>query len=164
MNAAHLHLLINHVPVFLTLVSIALLAWGAYNKNSEYYKLAFIGFLIAGIAIVVVFESGENAEDLVENIPGVTHDSIEEHEEAAEVTRWLTLILAAGGIAGLYMNSKKVKGFNTFVWLMLLFSLLTAGYLAYTANLGGRIRHSEINDTATGAVTTEDRSLVEDLT
>lgn len=146
MDAAHLHLLTNHIPILLTFLSTAMLIWAVISKNSEHYKIAFIGFIIAGLAILVVFQSGEEAEDIVEEIAGVTHDSIEAHEEAADIAWWLTVILGAGGIAGLFMYKKKGKGFKPFVWILLIYALLTAGYLAYTGNLGGHIRHTEIAD------------------
>lgn len=146
MDAAHLHLLTNHIPILLTFLSTAMLIWAVISKNSEHYKIAFIGFIIAGLAVLVVFQSGEDAEDIVEEIAGVTHDSIEAHEEAADIAWWLTVVLGAGGIAGLFMNRKKGKGFKPFVWTLLVYALITAGYLAYTGNLGGYIRHTEIAD------------------
>lgn len=153
MDAAHLHLLTNHIPILVTFLSVAVLVWGVISKKSEYYKLAFIGFIIAGLAMFVVYESGENAEDIVEKIPEVTHDSIEAHEEAADISWWLTLVLAGGGIAGLFMQQKKSRRFRSFVWILLTYALLTAGYLAYTGNLGGYIRHTEI--AGTGGQTSE---------
>ncbi len=146
MDAAHLHLLTNHIPVLLTFLSVSMLVWAIISKNSEHYKIAFIGFIIAGLAILVVFQSGEEAEDIVEEIAGVTHDSIEAHEEAADIAWWLTVVLGGGGIVGLFMNKKKGNGFKPFIWVMLAYALLTAGYLAYTGNLGGHIRHTELTD------------------
>lgn len=163
MNAAHLHLLTNHIPILLTILSTTILVWALFSKNREHYKIAFIGFIIAGIAMIIVFESGENAEDIVENIPEVTHDSIEAHEGAADISRWLTLILAAGGIAGLVMNKKRVDGFQSFVWVMLVFALLTAGYLVYTGNLGGHIRHTEITDTQTSLTIPESEAVLSSI-
>ncbi|WP_445664653.1 hypothetical protein [Fodinibius sp. AD559] len=146
MDAAHLHLLTNHIPILLTFLSVAMLVWALISKNSEHYKIAFIGFIIAALAMFVVFESGEDAEETVEEIEEVTHDSIEDHEEAADISWWLTMLMGIGGIVGLYMNKKKAKGFKAFVWILLAFALLNAGYLAYTGNLGGHIRHTEISD------------------
>lgn len=146
MDAAHLHLLTNHIPILLTFISVAMLIWAVISKNSEHYKIAFIGFIIAALAMFVVFESGEEAEETVEEIPEVTHDSIEEHEDAADISWWLTMLVGIGGIAGLYMNKKKTKGFQAFVWVLLALAIVNAGYLAYTGNLGGYIRHTEIAD------------------
>ena len=56
------------------------------------------------------------------------------------------MILGGGGIAGLFMNRKRGKGFKPFVWALLVYALLTAGYLAYTGNLGGHIRHTELTE------------------
>lgn len=144
MDAAHLHLLTNHIPILVTFLSIAMLIWALISQNSEHYKIAFIGFIIAGLAVLVVFQSGEEAEDIVEEIAEVTHDSIEAHEEAADIAWWLTVVLGIGGVAGLFMQRNKGKSFKPFVWALLIYALITAGYLAYTGNLGGYIRHTEI--------------------
>lgn len=144
MDAAHLHLLTNHIPILLTFLSTAMLIWAVISKNSEHYKIAFIGFIIAGLAVLVVFQSGEDAEDIVEEIAGISHDTIEAHEHAADIAWWLTVVLGAGGVVGFLMQKKQVKGFKPFVWTLLVYALVTFGYLAYTGNLGGHIRHIEI--------------------
>ena len=83
MNPAHLHLMLNHIPVLgmafgLALVSLALL------RKSEELKRISLGFLIV-IALLAIpaYLTGEPAEELVENLPGVSKSSIEQHEEAA---------------------------------------------------------------------------------
>lgn len=147
MNAAHLHLLINHVPVLATFFSIAVLVWGIAAKSEAIKKVALVGFLVAGLFVIVAYQSGESAEDIVENIPAVTHDTIEAHEEAANIARWLTILLGIGGAAGLFMVSRRVKGLKNFLWALLLLGVITAGFLAYTAYQGGFIRHPEIENT-----------------
>lgn len=146
MNAAHYHLLINHVPILATFFSIGILLWGITAKNQAIKKVALVGFIVAGLFVVAAFQTGESAEDIVENIPGVSHDIIEGHEEAADIAQWLTIILGVGGLAGIYLVSKSMKGVNKYIWILLVYALIVAASLSYTAYQGGQIRHSELRD------------------
>ena len=147
MNAAHYHLIINHVPILATFFSIAILLWGITAKSRSIKKVALVGFVVAGIFSIVAFQTGESAEDIVEDLPSVSHDLIEGHEEAAGTARWLTILLGVGGLAGLYMTSKSIKGTNKYLWILLAYSLVAAASLGYTAYEGGQIRHTELRET-----------------
>jgi uncharacterized membrane protein len=147
MDIVHLHLLISHVPVLATFFSLAILVWAMISKHPEHYKIAFAGFIVAGIFAVLAFLTGEGAEDIAETIAGITEANIERHEDAASLALWMTVVLGVFGIAGLIWNKIRVKGFRPFVWTVFFYGLVTAGVLAYTANLGGQIRHTEITET-----------------
>ncbi len=147
MDLAHLHLILTHVPVLATFFSLALLFWALFSHHPEHYKIAFVGFIIAGVFSVFAFTTGEGAEEIAENIAGISDAAIERHEEAASFALWMTIALGVTGIIGLVWNKISAKGFRSFVWIVFFYGLLTAGILAYTANLGGQIRHTEISQT-----------------
>lgn len=153
MNAAHYHLLINHVPILATFFSIAILIWGIAAKSEAIKKVALVGFVVAGVFAIVAFQTGESAEDIVEDLPGVTHDIIEGHEESAGTAQWLTILLGVGGLAGLYMTTKSTKGINKYLWILLAYSLVAAASLGYTAYEGGQIRHTELRENPAEATT-----------
>lgn len=153
MNAAHYHLLINHVPILATFFSIAILIWGIAAKSEAIKKVALVGFVVAGVFAIVAFQTGESAEDIVEDLPGVTHDMIEGHEESAGTAQWLTILLGVGGLAGLYMTAKSTKGINKYLWILLAYSLVAAASLGYTAYEGGQIRHTELRENPAEATT-----------
>lgn len=147
MDTVHLHLVLTHVPVLATLFSLALLAWAMISQYPEHYKIAFVGFIIAGVFAVFAYLTGEGAEDLAEKFAGVSEIAIEHHEEVAAVALWMTVMLGVVGIGGLFWNNVGSKGYRRFIWVVFLYGLITAGVLAYTANLGGQIRHTEISRT-----------------
>ncbi|MGK7369480.1 MAG: hypothetical protein ACNS64_04645 [Candidatus Halalkalibacterium sp. M3_1C_030] len=153
MNAAHYHLLINHVPILATFFSIAILIWGIAAKSEAIKKVALVGFVVAGVFAIVAFQTGESAEDIVEDLPGVTHDIIEGHEESAGTAQWLTILLGVGGLAGLYMTAKSTKGINKYLWILLAYSVVAAASLGYTAYEGGQIRHTELRENPAEATT-----------
>lgn len=154
MNAAHYHLLLNHIPVLATLFSIAILFWGMIIQNEAVKKIAMVGFVIAGLFVIAVVQSGESAEDIVEEIAAVSHDTIEEHEEAADLSKWLTILLGAGGLGGLIMMKLRTKGLRAVLISLVVLGVVTAASLIYTGYLGGHIRHTEI----TGSTAVQDLS------
>lgn len=147
MNAAHIHLIMTHVPVIGTFAGLGLLTFGFFRKSQELKKAALGMLVIAALFAVPVYLSGEPAEEIVEGIPGVSHASIEQHEDAAAVA--FTTVLAVGTIAlgGLIWRRKQgIPG-----WLLSLTlagSIVSAGLMAWTANLGGKVRHTEISPNA----------------
>jgi len=147
MDAVHLHLLMTHVPVLATFFSLAILIWAMISKHPEHYKIAFAGFIVAGVFAVAAFMTGEGAEEITETIAGVSESAIERHEDVASVALWMTVALGVFGITGLIWNKFGLKGFRPFVWTVFFYGLVNAGVLAYTANLGGQIRHTEISQT-----------------
>lgn len=147
MNAAHWHLVLNHIPVLATLFSIPILIWGMVANQPAIKKVALAGFIISALAVVAVVQSGEAAEDIAESIPGVTENTIHDHEEAAEITQWLTIILGAVSLVGLFTIGKRKKYSKQLISILLVYSLVVGGMLVYTANLGGKIMHPELSDT-----------------
>ena len=84
MDSVHIHLILNHVPILLTILSIPIVIWGYYRSNKSILRLGLLGFVIAGLTIIPVFLTGETAHERVEDIQGVSERYMEEHEEAAE--------------------------------------------------------------------------------
>ena len=107
MNFAHLHLLLNHIPVLLPLFVLPVLLYGILKKNSSLVRLSLLGFVISGLMVWPVYATGEEAEEVVENMAGVEHDYIEEHEEAAEWTKLSLSILGVLSLGALVWSRKK---------------------------------------------------------
>jgi anti-sigma factor RsiW len=141
MNLTHLHLMLNHAPILGTLFGLGLLGFGLWRKSMDNQKAALGILVLAALLAVPVFLTGEPAEDAVENLPGVSRPTIEAHEEAATwafVGTGLVGVSALGGADRLSPRQTAVLGT----------SLLVGGLMAWTANLGGQVRHSEIRANA----------------
>jgi amino acid transporter len=96
------------------------------------------------ILTIPVFLTGQEAEEVVEHITGVSEDMIEEHEELAEKAIWLMGLLGVLAIVNLFSISKKMPISKTITLITLVVSLITCGLFAKVGNDGGQIRHSEI--------------------
>ena len=148
MNGAHLHLLMNHIPVLGTFFGLALLAFAAWKRSDELRKAAFGTLVIAALAGVATYLTGEPAEDGVKGLPGISTALIEHHEEAAGIALGGAIALGVLALGGLiwFRGGQPIK--NGFSTLALAAAILVTGLMAWTANLGGQIRHSEIRSGA----------------
>lgn len=144
MNFTHLHLVLNHFPVVGSFFGFFLLLIGQFKKDPLIKKIALGIFLFNAIIALPVYWTGEPAEDLVEQLPGVSKSMIEEHEEAAETA--LVFLEITGGISlfGLFFFRKSLFYPKWFVGILGIISLLSIVFIARSANLGGKIRHSEV--------------------
>ena len=83
MNWAQVHLWLNHLPVLGTLFGLVLLIAALLWKNEDWKRLSLIVFVIIGLIAIGTYLTGEPAEEVVEDVPGVSEAAIEPHEESA---------------------------------------------------------------------------------
>lgn len=146
MNAALFHITLVHIPVVLTPLGALLLAIAHLRSSLTIARVA-LGILIAASVIAVpAFLLGEGAEEIVEHMPGISEALIEDHEEVAETTLWVTIVT---GLASLMAWVAISRGaFLERALLITTFFLSAAASIAltYTSYLGGAIRHPEAHN------------------
>jgi uncharacterized membrane protein len=150
MNAAQIHLALNHFPVAGTMLAFAVLAWGFFAKKDQIKIVGVALALVSAVTTIIVLQSGEGAEEIVEHKPLVTESLIHEHEEAAEASMVAIQLTAVLGIAWLVMFRLKKDHQEKVFALMLITSIVSSGLIADAAHKGGQIRHDEIRKTASG--------------
>jgi hypothetical protein len=143
MSLAHLHLILNHVPVIGMGFVLLILAIAAWRRDSANAKLGLS--ILIGLATVtaIVFVTGEPAEEAVEGIAGVSETMIHPHEEAAELALIATAVSGTLGALALVAYRRRPLP----MWVMgtaLAVALGVSATLGWTATLGGQIRHTEI--------------------
>lgn len=144
MNPAQIHLALTHLPVFGYLLFTPLFFFALWKKKQDLLTLVSIMLVLLSLSAIVVFNTGEGAEELVEEYSEVSHDTIHEHEESGEISFWLLSIsgLAAALVLALRISLFHSKQFKLLI-LMALFLVATTVSSLYTAHLGGKIRHPE---------------------
>ena len=70
MDAAHLHLMLNHIPVLGTAFGMALIAWALFRKSEELKRVSLGVFVIIALLAVPAYLTGEPAEEIVEHSTG----------------------------------------------------------------------------------------------
>ena len=145
MSWVHLHLLLNHVPVMGTFIGLLLLLVAFVRKSEELKKVTLAFFVLIALVTIPVYFTGEPAEELIENIPGISEAVIERHEDAAIFSLIAVEVVGLVALVGLLLFRRKKSVANLLATATLAFSLVAGGLMGWTANLGGQIRHTEIN-------------------
>ena len=144
MNNAHFHLVVNHLPIVGLLIGTLILIAGLLLKQKD-VKLTALGvFVFTAITSIVAFCTGEGAEEVVQNIVGISETLIHTHEEYAESFFAITLILSGLALIVLIAEIRKLKYTKYFIYLILLLALADGVLAKYVGTSGGEIRHFEI--------------------
>jgi uncharacterized membrane protein len=150
MNGAQLHLVLNHVPVFAVLFGALLLAWALLRHSRELLRVALALMVGAAVAAAPAYLSGEPAEEQIEHAAGVSKQDVERHEDAAKVSLILIGITGVAALTVLVVQRRRPEP----GWIpaaVLALALVAALQVAWTAHLGGGIRHPELSGNTTAA-------------
>lgn len=148
MNSAHLHLIATHLPIAGVVIGTFILLVAMVLKKSE-VKLTALGVLIfSALASCLSYFTGEGAEEIIENIPGISETLIHTHEELAESFFILTLIVGASALVTFIAELNKFR-YTRWLTLITLALAVSDGVLAkFVGTSGGEIRHTEIRSSA----------------
>jgi len=149
-TGAHLHLLVNHAPIFGSVFAFALLVCSYFAARDVLRRAAFVVLVITAGAGLLADKTGEPAEDAIRGYPGVKRQIIHDHEEMGEKAWILAAVLGVIALGALYRYRRKPIP-NGLTIVMVLSTAFVSGAMIYTGLLGGRIRHTEIRPGATDA-------------
>ena len=147
MNIVHLHLLLNHFPVIGAILGALFLAVALLRRSSELAKLS-LGFLaLVGVASVVVFLTGEPAQEALEKLPGFSEQLVDQHEDVALFATVVTGTIGALALATMILYRRRTvpRWLST---LVLVCAVGSSAFMGYTAYLGGQIRHTELRSSS----------------
>jgi hypothetical protein len=146
MNQAHLHLIVNHVPILGSLFAAVLLAVGLLRRNDTLTRAGLVAVLAAGVLCLPAQLTGEGAADVVRDLPRVSRALIQTHETAAELGFWVLEGAAALALFSLLLLKNASPRARLLALGTLLVTGLSFGLLARAGNLGGQILHTEIRE------------------
>src|SRR5262245_12397048 len=139
MNAAYIHLLLNHFPTVAFSIGIALFGIALVGKRNELIRPSLVIFFLTAAFSIAPYVSGSEAQGLIKDTPGVSVAAISAHETAALGAFTLMQITGFFAWIGLWMwpKASRLAGWNAA--LILILSLATFGTMARAANIGGEI-------------------------
>lgn len=144
LSPAHIHLMINHIPVLGPFFLAMLMIVGLVRRSRELLRVALALTLLFPIATYVVTLTGDKAEHYVEDQPWFDEDRVHEHEERGEAALIASGVVGLLALAGLWVSRKGAALKPAMVLLVLLATLASAWLVALTALDGGVIRHEEL--------------------
>jgi hypothetical protein len=140
---AHLHVLLNHIPIVGLPVVLLFLLWGVARHEDAVVRAALIGTVLLAAGTWLVDYTGDGAKDDIRHLAWFNKDVVKSHEDAGDqseiaaiatgVVALATLVLARGG-----------RGFRrSLVWAVVLLLVVSSGLAARAGWRGGKIRHDE---------------------
>ena len=149
MDPAHLHLLVNHVPILGSLFIVILGVYGLVRRQPEVVRAAVIALVAVGAMSFIALETGERAEEMVEHLPGFSERLIHEHAEAADVATYASIVMGLLALGVLIWRRRQPDVGLAPAVALLVGTAIVFGLMARVGNLGGQIHHAEIRPGAT---------------
>ncbi len=144
MNAPHIHLLLNHFPTVGFSIGLGLFIVAIFGKKEVLKQASLVIFFMIAALSITTYVSGNDAQQAIKDQPGVSAPLIEAHESAALVA--FIFMQATGFFSwiGLWLQRRVSRAANWNLGVVLALSIVTFALMARAANIGGEIRHAEI--------------------
>lgn len=155
MNAVQIHLMMNHMPVVAPVMAGLLLLIGFASRSQALLRAGLATLIAAALFAIPVFLTGEPVEEIAEKLPGIAKQQIETHEDSAQASLIFLSVLGAGSLLALVAYRKRALPTGVGATALVL-CVIAAGQVAWTAHLGGQIRHTELNGGRSAAVGAHD--------
>lgn len=147
MNAAQLHLVTVHLPVVGTLAALVLMTL-ALVRDSEVMARTAIGFVVVGTVLAApAYFSGPDAMEVARRFAPIDDHLVEQHAILAKAAFFASVVVAAIALKVGLESIRSGTGKGARIGLLCA-TLLIAWLMAWTAHLGGLVRHPEIREPA----------------
>lgn len=144
LSGAHLHLILNHLPVVGSLFALVLLGWGIWRRSIELQRAAFGAAVLVALVTIPAYMTGEPAWIDIMDLPGDNDAYILSHESAAQIAFGASALTGVVALIALFLGRKGRSLSAKWPVAVLLLLLATTALMGWVANLGGMIRHTEI--------------------
>ncbi len=146
-NPAHVHLWLNHVPTVGFGAALILFIAARLRGHDILIQTGLVMFFVVAAVAIATYLSGNAAEPLVQDRPGISSRAIRAHEDAALLA--FVCMEMTGFLAWLALWQRRRA--RLAAWQLpavLLAAIVTFGLMARAADLGGEIHHPEIGSMA----------------
>jgi len=154
LNAAHLHLILNHIPILGSIFITVLFIVGLVYRNVFLQKVSLWFLVVVALFTAATYLTGDKSQDLVQNLPGVSDTMLHLHERAALIGLLLMFVTGIIALAGAFFYRHKPKLPRLLLTAVLVILLLNSGVFAYIGFLGGQILHVEIRPASVSSQST----------
>src|SRR5258706_10838905 len=143
-DLAHLHLLVNHFPTIGTILGLGLLLLSFIRRNEHLKKVSFEVLFLIALSTAPVYFSGQAAAEALKGQPGVSAEAILAHNDAALGSFIMMEITGFFAWLALWRMRRVGRLTSGLTYTVLVMTVLTVAAVSRAANLGGGIRHPEI--------------------
>lgn len=144
LTPTHIHLLLNHVPTIGFGIAMGLLIGALVSRSDDLKKAALTVLVAVALLTLPTYLTGNAAEESIRNLPGVSRTLIATHEGAALVAFIFMEITGAVAWLALWQFHRRSRMTTRTLGTVLVLAVITMGLVTRAANVGGEIRHTEI--------------------
>jgi hypothetical protein len=151
-SAAHLHLVMNHVPTVGSVVALGLLLLSFVRRDEHLRHVALEVLFVIALVTLPVYVTGLAGQYELRDRPDVSLDAIRSHHDAALIG--FTVMELAGFAAWVALWQSRRRGPSTalgagrpargLVSAVTVLLVVALAIMGRAANIGGEIRHPEI--------------------
>ena len=145
----HLHVMLNHFPIILTLLVPPILLAGLFFQQKPILAVGFSLALLGALTTPVVMQTGHSAHtrfEMGQIQPPLDEDgdiASEMHEDMAEKAAPILYLVGFGGIARLLTLRFRPAWAKGAALAVIVAAGVASIFTLQSAQLGGRIRHPE---------------------
>lgn len=143
-SVAHLHLIVNHVPIVGSIFILAMYIIALLFKNVFLQKVSLWFLVVVALSTAVSYITGDGTKRAVEGLSQASNAMIDLHETYARyslIVMFVAGIVALGG--ALWYSRKPTLPLYLHISIMVIL-LISVVLFAYVGLLGGEIMHTEI--------------------
>lgn len=144
MSAAHIHLLLNHVPILGSIFGLLLLLYAMLRRSDEIKRVCFGVFVITALMTIPVYLTGDGAARIVRELPDVSRDIIREHDNAATFAIVASELLGAVSLLAWWLTRNGKRLATWMLITVIVLAVWSSSVAVRTGQLGGQVRHSEV--------------------
>lgn len=148
-DAAHIHVMIVHLPIIGTALAMIPLLWWVYRHDVSIKWIGLIILVISIIGIPLATSSGEGAGNaffdgtMVEKLDSASTQALKIHSEAAELAEGFWFFIGALIMLQLILWKREYAWKHGLFWMTIIANIFLIIWLSYVGYLGGQIRHPE---------------------
>ena len=144
LNAAHLHLVVNHVPTLGSVLALALLLLAMIRRQEHLTHVALEVLFVIAVATLPVYVSGVAAQQELRKQPEFSRAAMGLHQDAAIFGFVVTELAGFVAWIALWQSRRRGRAARGLVPAATLLLVVALALMASAATLGGDIRHPEI--------------------
>ncbi|MCH7903682.1 MAG: hypothetical protein IH944_03840 [Armatimonadetes bacterium] len=138
MSGTHLHIVLNHLPVTLAMITLLVLIFGVLRKSADIQRLGLGLMVLLAVFGATAFFTGPGAAKFYEG-NDFYQSRIQRHRDSAGVA-WLTgLAVGAVGVTLIVLSRKSSTVPLSFMAIAAVVLSAQLFLLARTSNLGGQV-------------------------
>ena len=157
LDAPHLHLLTNHLPIFVTLSGLFAMAVGLWSKNQGIRQVALTLMFLGIAGGILTFWFGQQAYNPVRGLADeIGQDWLDLHMERAEQVIWVFWVAGFGVAMAWVLGWKQHRLAIPAAMVAAALGLSALGLSGWIADAGGKIRHDELRGVISPPKTAEE--------